>query len=369
MSSLGRTIGVQIASNIAALIIIVAIISALLVYYSQIILQGVVTEMVQEYARQLARNPTISLEQKQQLINMYQQSLMVRFGLVGNPISKVYHMMINVLTLNLGNARHIYMGDSASISSQILFALKNTLILFFTATVISTLLGLGLGLYAARRPHGIVDNLVSFFAILSSSLPMWWVGMIMLLVFAFWNHWFPTQSLPVYFAVQQLSQAYHAGSISTLTYVLEYIKTWLYYMTLPLSTVILVSIGGWAYIVRNIVIGKMAEDFVMTARAKGLSERKVLFGHVLRAASPPIVTTAVLNIIVSLGGAIITETVFGWPGMGLLFWIAITNSEPMLIAGNVYITVLLFILAVIMLNILYVLLDPRIKTSGGQQVF
>ncbi|MGB9725180.1 MAG: ABC transporter permease [Fervidicoccaceae archaeon] len=369
MAGLGRTIAVQTISNIAALVIIVAIISSLLVFYSQTILQGVVLEMTQNYARELARNPTIPPEQRQQLVNMYQQSLMVSFGLVGNPLSKVYHMMINVLTLNLGSSRQIYMGDSASISSQIIFALKNTIILFFTATLISTLLGLGLGLYAARKPHGIIDSLVSFFAILSSSLPMWWVGMIMLLVFAFWNHWFPTQSLPVYFAVQQLSQAYHSGNISTLTYFLEYIKTWMYYMTLPLITVVLVSIGGWAYIVRNVVIGKMAEDFVMTARAKGLTERRVLFGHVLRAASPPIVTTAVLNIIVSLGGAIISETVFGWPGMGLLFWIAITNSEPMLIAGNVYVTVLLFIIAVIILNILYVFLDPRIKTSGGQQIF
>ncbi|MEM3491264.1 MAG: ABC transporter permease, partial [Fervidicoccaceae archaeon] len=366
---LGRTIAVQIASNVAALIIIVAIISALLVFYSQTVLQGVVIEMVQDYARQLARNPTISPEQRQQLLDMYQESLMVRFGLVGNPVSRVYHMMLNVLTLNLGNSRQIYMGGSFSIQSQVLFALKNTIILFLTATLISTLIGLALGLYAAQRPHGIVDSLVSFFAILSSSLPMWWVGMMLLLIFAFWHHWFPTQSLPVYFAIQQLSNAYKAGSITTITYVLEYLKTWLYYMALPLITVVLVSIGGWAYIVRNVVIGKMAEDFVMTARAKGLSERKVLFGHVLRAASPPIVTTAVLNIIVSLGGAIITETVFGWPGMGMLFWIAISNSEPMLIAGNVYITVLLFIIAVIILNILYVFLDPRIKTSGGQQIF
>ncbi|MEM0046327.1 MAG: ABC transporter permease [Fervidicoccaceae archaeon] len=369
MPGLGRTIAVQIASNVAALIIIVAIISALLVFYSQTVLQGVVIEMVQDYARQLARNPTISPEQRQQLLDMYQESLMVRFGLVGNPVSRVYHMMLNVLTLNLGNSRQIYMGGSFSIQSQVLFALKNTIILFLTATLISTLIGLALGLYAAQRPHGIVDSLVSFFAILSSSLPMWWVGMMLLLIFAFWHHWFPTQSLPVYFAIQQLSNAYKAGSITTITYVLEYLKTWLYYMALPLITVVLVSIGGWAYIVRNVVIGKMAEDFVMTARAKGLSERKVLFGHVLRAASPPIVTTAVLNIIVSLGGAIITETVFGWPGMGMLFWIAISNSEPMLIAGNVYITVLLFIIAVIILNILYVFLDPRIKTSGGQQIF
>ncbi|MBE9391754.1 ABC transporter permease [Fervidicoccus fontis] len=369
MASLSRTITLQIISNIAALIIIVAIISALLVFYSQTTLQGIVVEMVQDFARQLAKNPTIPPDQRQQLVNMYQQSLMVRFGLVGNPLTKVYHMMINIFTLNLGNSRQSYMAGTTSISGQVIFALKNTVILFLTATLISTLLGLGLGMYAARRPHGIIDSLVSFFAILSSSLPMWWVGMLMLLAFAFDLHWFPTQSLPVYFAIQQLHAQYASGAIGFFTYVFDYIQTWLYYMTLPLITVVLVSIGGWAYIVRNVVIGKMAEDFVMTARAKGVPERRVLFGHVLRAASPPIVTTAVLNIIVSLGGAIITETVFGWPGMGLLFWIAIENSEPMLIAGNVYITVLLFIIAVIILNILYVFLDPRVKTSGGQQIF
>lgn len=369
MAGLGRAMAVQILSNVATLIIIVALISGLLVFYSQKTLEGIIIEAVQNYERQIAKNPTLTQEQRNQMVQQFELAMRIKFGLLGNPIEKVYHMIINILTLDLGNARQIYMGDSYSVKDQVLFALKNTVILFTTATLIATLIGLGLGLYAARRPGGILDKTLSFLAVLSASLPMWWVGMIMLLIFSFTLHLFPVQSKDVYFVTQSIYSSYISGKIGYLTYILETLKSWLYYMTLPLITVVLVSLGGWAYIVRNVVIGKLAEDFVMTARAKGVPERKVLFGHVLRAASPPLLTTAVLSVVFSLGGAIITETVFGWPGMGLLFWQAIYNSEPMLIAADVYVTVLLFIVAVIILNIAYVLLDPRVKTTGGQQVF
>ena len=138
-------------------------------------------------------------------------------------------------------------------------------------------------------------------------------------------------------------------------------KVWLYYMALPLITVVLVTFGGWAYIVRNLVISVMQEDFVTAARAKGLPERKVLYGHVLRTASPPIVTYLALGLVGSFGGAIITETVFGWPGMGLLYWQAILGSDTVLVVAITYISVLMFIAVILILDFLYVLLDPRVR--------
>lgn len=367
MSGVARLLAVQTINNLVTLLIIVAVISVIFVIYNQQALEGAVIEAVQNYARQIERNPNLSEEEKQMLIEQFEQNLRYKFGLMGNPVQKVYNMMIRLLTLDLGNARQIYIGASYAIKDQVLIALKNTAILFTTATIITTFIGLFLGLYAARKPRGLLDRFLSISAVFSASLPTWWLGMLMLLVFAFKLGWFPFQAKDIFIKLAELSSLYESGQMSYVEYLLQKLYTWVYYMFLPLVTVVLVSIGGWAYVVRNIVINRMTEDFVMVARAKGVPERKVLFGHILRASSPPLVTIIVLGLVNSLGGAIITETVFGWPGMGLLYWMALTNSETLLLGTVTYVTVLLFVIAVIILNFIYAFLDPRVRTghAGG----
>ncbi len=361
-------LAMQAISNLIVLFVIVAIISGIFVFYSQKTLEGVVVEAVQNYERQISRNPHLSEEEKARMVKEFEIQLRYKLGLLGNPVEKVFHMMKSLLLLDLGNARNIYIGSSYAIKDQVLFALKNTAILFTTATIITTIVGLILGLYSARNPGGLLDRIISVTAVFSSSLPVWWVGMLMLLVFAFKYHIFPFQCKDVYISLYDLKKAYLSGSIGYFTYIVAKLRTWLYYMALPLITIVTVSIGSWAYIVRNIVITRMGEDFVMVARAKGLPERRVLFGHVLRAASPPLVTIVVLSLVNSFGGAIITETVFGWPGMGLLYWQAIVNSEPLLLGATTYVIVLMFVLAVIALNFLYALLDPRVRTGTTSTV-
>ena len=367
MSGVTRLLVVQTINNLAILLIIVAIISIIFVIYNQQALEGAVIEAVQNYARMIERNPNLTEEEKKMLIEQFEQNLRYKFGLLGNPVQKVYNMMVRLLTLDLGNARQIYIGASYAIKDQVLLALRNTAILFTTATIITTFVGLFIGLYAARRPQGLLDRVLSISAVFSASLPTWWLGMLMLLVFAFKLGWFPFQSKDIFIRLSELSASYQAGEMGYFTYLLSRIYTWIYYMFLPLVTVVIVSVGGWAYVVRNIVINRMTEDFVMVARAKGVPERKVLFGHILRASSPPLVTIIVLGLVNSLGGAIITETVFGWPGMGLLYWVALTNSETLLLGTVTYVTVLLFVVAVVILNFIYALLDPRVRTghAGG----
>uniref|UniRef100_A0A7J3ZIW1 ABC transporter permease n=1 Tax=Fervidicoccus fontis TaxID=683846 RepID=A0A7J3ZIW1_9CREN len=367
MSSLGRTLLTQTLNNLLTLIVIVAIISALFVAYNQKALEGAVVEAVQMYARELAKNPKLSEEEKQRLIKQRELDLRYRFGLLGNPIEKVFNMMVRLLTLDLGAARSIYIGSSYLIKDQVIFALRNTAILFLTSTIIVAVLGIVVGLYAARKAGRSLDRLLSILAVFSASLPMWWVGMLMLLLFSFKLHLFPFQSKDVFIQLMQLERQYQTGELSLLLYSVLKLKTGLYYMALPLATVTLVSFGGWAYIVRNVVITRMSDDFVMVARAKGVPERNVLFGHVLRSASPPLVTMIVLSLVNSLGGAIITETVFGWPGMGLLYWQAILNSEPLLLGATTYVIILMFVIAVIILNFIYALLDPRVRTGGTAQ--
>jgi peptide/nickel transport system permease protein len=134
-------------------------------------------------------------------------------------------------------------------------------------------------------------------------------------------------------------------------------------MALPLATVVFVSFGAWTYITRNIVVGTLQEDFVMAARAKGLPERKILYGHVLRTASPPIVTMSILSLLSSLGGAIITESVFTWPGMGRLYWIALQQGDLRVLLGLTFVTTFIFVVAMVLVDLVYGFLDPRVKVG------
>ncbi|HEB37152.1 MAG TPA: ABC transporter permease, partial [Thermoplasmatales archaeon] len=132
---------------------------------------------------------------------------------------------------------------------------------------------------------------------------------------------------------------------------------------LPLITIVFVSFGGWAYTSRNLVIGILQEDFVRVARAKGVPERKVIYGHVLRAAAPSIVTLTIFTLLGSIGGAIITESVFNWPGMGRLYWTAIQMNEITIIMGLTFVTVFLYLFGMVFADLIYGYLDPRIKVG------
>ncbi len=137
----------------------------------------------------------------------------------------------------------------------------------------------------------------------------------------------------------------------------------MYHLALPLITFVFVNFGGWSYATRSIVLNVLTEDFVNTARAKGLPERKILYGHVLRSASPPIVTSTTLAILGSIGGAIITEAVFNWPGLGRLFYVAILNGDMPVVLGLTYISTFLYVFAVLVLDFVYMILDPRVRVG------
>ena len=282
-----------------------------------------------------------------------EKQLMHDYGLDRPPWEKIFFRLRDVLFLNFGKADTMksFVSQSREVKDIILEALPNTVILFTTAQIIIIFVGIILGLQAARRAGGILDRVISLIAMISYSLPMWWVGMIMLMVFSYQLNIFPSQASLVYEAIRSANNS------------IEYLQIWIYYMALPLITVVLVSFGGMAYITRNIVLGVLQEDYIMAARAKGLPERRVLYGHVLRSASPPIVTMSALGIIGSLGGAIITETVFGWPGMGRVYWIAIQRGEIYVVLANTFMTVFLFVTTLVILDLIYGLLDPRVRIS------
>ncbi len=263
-----------------------------------------------------------------------------------NP-QKVVHRVVSVMTLDLGKS-HFFTSDygSSNVRDIIVEKVPKTLLLFTTATILVTIIGIFLGTYVAGKEGSWLDKLNSINAIFSNSFPTWWVAMIMILVFAFTLHIFPARATPL-------------SSPSDANYVFDL----LYHMTLPLITLVLVTFGSWAYIVRYFLINILNEDFIYAKKTMGISRRKILYSHALRNAGPPIATSVGLGLASSFGGSIITEAVFDWPGMGKLFYDAIGLLDIPIIIGLTYIGTLIFLVTIFITDIAYTLLDPRVKGS------
>jgi peptide/nickel transport system permease protein len=138
----------------------------------------------------------------------------------------------------------------------------------------------------------------------------------------------------------------------------------LYHLALPVMTLVVIGFWGRAFLTRNIVLGVLQDDYIMAARARGIPERKVLYGHTMRTSAPPIVTMSLLALLASGSGNIVFEGLFNWPGMGNLVWFALQQNDVPVLMGNLAITTGLYICGLVLLDLVYGLLDPRIKVGG-----
>ncbi len=350
------------ANAIVVLIVAAFIISAVFVEQGQQQLKATAMSMLQQRIRALKMK---GVQITPQLLNKINMTIYRDLGLLEPVWLRILRFTFWSITFNfqMFPAKVHYAGASGDTAKDVvLAALPNTVMLFTTATVICIFIGIFLGLQAARKAGGLADRAISTVAMVTTSLPMWWVGMLMLLVFSFELGIAPAVCINVYGDLAQLARHVHG-----ILYYIYSIPIWLHYMWLPVLTIVLVSFGGWAYTIRNVVISVMTEDFVNVARAKGLPERTVLYKHVLRTASPPIVTMSALSLVASLGGAIITETVFSWPGMGRTYWVALQAGDTGVLIALTYVTVFLFVVIITFLDFIYALLDPRVRTglAGG----
>ncbi|MEM2760951.1 MAG: ABC transporter permease [Nitrososphaerales archaeon] len=255
--------------------------------------------------------------------------------------------MVKILSFDLGRSFFLQSDTGSNqVSDIILERLPRTILLFTSATIIITLIGLYLGAFSASKAGSIVDRFTSSFAVISSSFPVWWTGMLMIFAFAFIYRVFPARATPLIPATDP-----------------AYFWSLLYHMTLPLITLIIIGFGAWAYIVRNFVIGILNEDYIMVKRAEGIPERKIIYSHALKNAAPPIITSIALGLSGSIGGAIITEAVFDWPGMGKLYFDAISVFDIPVIVGLTYVTTLVFLASIFIADLIYGWFDPRVKVT------
>jgi len=255
--------------------------------------------------------------------------------------------LVKLLTLDLGKS-HFFTSASGSSSVRdiIMEKLPYTVLLFTSSTIIVSLIGVYTGAFLADKSGSVWERSNSFLAVLTSSFPVWWVGMLMIFVFAFLYPIFPARSTPL-------------TSPSDPFYVLDL----LYHMTLPLITIVLMSFTSSAYIVKYFVVGILREDFIAAKTAMGLPKKRIVYSHALRNAGPPIITGIVLGLASSFGGSIIIEEVFDWPGMGKLYYDAISTNDLPIIIGLTYFFTLIFVIAVFVADIIYAFLDPRVKVG------
>ena len=256
--------------------------------------------------------------------------------------------MYKILILDFGHATFLTSDSGSSDVKDILLEkLPRTILLFTTATIIISIIGIFLGALAGSKVGSAVDRITSTFAVVSSSFPVWWIGMLMIFLFSFVYQIFPARATP---SIPPTDPGYIAAL--------------LYHMALPVITIVMIGFGAWAYLVRNFMIGIMQEDFISAKRAMGINQKKIIYGHAIKNAAPPIITILALSLSGSLGGAIITEAVFDWPGMGRLYFEAITVMDLPVIIGATYVLTLFFLISILVADLLYGYFDPRVKTGS-----
>ncbi|NIN68289.1 MAG: ABC transporter permease subunit, partial [Anaerolineae bacterium] len=233
-------------------------------------------------------------EEQNRLLNQTIQTRLAARGLDQPFVQRSFVYTRDALTLNLGRAMFLKSNaGSSDLFTMIMERLPITVLLFTTGTVLSAFFGILLGLRMARRALKVFDRGMTVFSVSTFIVPHWIFGILFILAFGFSLRLFPTRGFV---------------DVPPPPDIGGYMLSVMYHMALPLFTVVFSSFGYWAYITRNLVLQIMEEDFVKAAYAKGLPERTVLHKYVLRAASPPLVTSISLSLIASWTGAIITET-------------------------------------------------------------
>jgi peptide/nickel transport system permease protein len=257
----------------------------------------------------------------------------------------------------LGNAAHGDLGKSFVFNQPalqlILDRMPATLELAFSAMAIAILLGLPLGMYAGFQPHSRAARAIMAGSILGFSLPTFWVGLMMIMVFAVQLGWLPSTG---------------RGATATVLGIKTSLATWdgLAHVLLPAVNLALFKLSLVIRLSRAGMRENMLMDYVKFARAKGLSMRRVIFVHVLKNILIPIVTVLGLELGSVIAFSVVTESVFAWPGMGKLIIDSINRLDRPIIVAYLLITVTMFIVINLVVDVLYSVLDPRVRLAEAK---
>jgi peptide/nickel transport system permease protein len=227
--------------------------------------------------------------------------------------------------------------------------LPATLLLMLPSLAVAFMAGIALGVAAARRVNSWVDVAISVFALIAYATPLFWLGLMLIILFTLELGWLPSAGVATIGAAFSPWQA---------------VRDVLAHLVLPVATLSLFYIATYARLMRASMLEVAGADFVRAARAKGLREWRVTWGHVVRNALLPVVTMLGLHVGALLGGAVVVEVVFSWPGLGLLAFDAVFQRDNTLLLGLLFFCSCLVIVVNICVDLLYAWLDPRVVVAG-----
>lgn len=266
-----------------------------------------------------------------------------------------------VLRGDFGRSTVIRQG--APVSAELLSRLGPTLELMVSALLLSLLIGVPIGIYSAVRQYSRFDYFFTTLSFFGSSMPVFFFGLLMILAFSVMPifladtfPWLPRLPSGLRVAIRPYEIAPWLPTVQPGS-----LADRLLHLAMPLTVLTLFNTATWSRFVRSSMLEVLRQDYVRTARAKGLVERVVIMKHALRNALIPFVTILVLQIPGIFAGAIITETVFAWPGMGRLYVDALNRSDWPVALAFIFITAILTVIATLLGDILYTVVDPRIK--------
>ncbi|MGV8855249.1 MAG: ABC transporter permease [Devosia sp.] len=274
-------------------------------------------------------------------------ALKLTFGFIDAPLGEQYlRYLQSVFTGDLGLSIKYFPLPVTELLGR---ALIWTLGLMGTATIISFSLGTFLGVVAAWRRGTLLDSIISLTAIFCSSVPAVVVSLIVLFIFGYSLSWFPN--------------GYAADPLIDPALSWPYISSVLYHGALPLLTLVIVLSGGFAVTMRNNMINLLGEDYIVMGRAKGLSSNHVMLWYAARNALLPTVSSLAIAIGTILGGSLVTEVVFNYPGLGNTLYQAIIARDYPVIQGQLLIMTAAMLISNFVVDLSYVLLDPRLKKA------
>jgi peptide/nickel transport system permease protein len=230
-----------------------------------------------------------------------------------------------------------------SVLSLILERMPNTLILGGTSLVIALVVAVPIGILSATKQYSFFDYFSMTLSLLGVSIPIFWLGMMLVFVFSLKLGWLPATGI---------------GSNGFVDYIRHLILPSLALSTIPMAT--------FARITRSSMLEVIRQDYIRTARAKGLHERIVIWKHALKNALIPLITVVGMQVSTMLSGAVLTETIFAWPGMGRLIVDAIDKRDFMMVQGGVIFISAVFVLVNLIVDIMYVVVNPRISFEQGK---
>ena len=269
-----------------------------------------------------------------------------------------FHFITGAFTGDLGMSYY----TKAPVFEEIMSRFPATIELALVAIILASIFGILIGVISAVKKNSIFDNAGMFLALIGVSMPIFWLGILLIILFSGTMHWLPSSGRidpllqPATVTGFYLIDSLIAGDMEAFLDALQH-------LVLPAVALAMYSMAIITRMTRSSMLDTLQQDYIRTARAKGISESKVIRKHAFRNGLIPIVTVIGLQLGSLLGGAVLTETVFSWPGIGAYTVACILKSDFPVVQGVVLLVATVFVLVNLVVDVIYAFLDPRIKYS------